>query len=89
MIQKERKGEYLGATVQVIPHVTNEIKARIRDASEDVDVLITEIGGTTGDIEGLPFLEAMRQFSLEAGRGNVIFIHVTLVPFLNAAGERS
>ena len=87
VIQKERKGEYLGATVQVIPHVTNEIKARIRDASEDVDVLITEIGGTTGDIEGLPFLEAMRQFSLEAGRGNVIFIHVTLVPFLNAAGE--
>jgi len=87
VIQKERKGEYLGATVQVIPHVTNEIKERIRDASEDVDVLITEIGGTTGDIEGLPFLEAMRQFSLEAGRGNVIFIHVTLVPFLNAAGE--
>lgn len=87
VIQKERKGEYLGATVQVIPHVTNEIKARIRDASEDVDVLITEIGGTTGDIEGLPFLEAMRQFSLEAGRGNVIFIHVTLVPFLSAAGE--
>jgi len=87
VIQKERKGEYLGATVQVIPHVTNENKARIRDASEDVDVLITEIGGTTGDIEGLPFLEAMRQFSLEAGRGNVIFIHVTLVPFLNAAGE--
>ena len=87
VIQKERKGEYLGATVQVIPHVTNEIKARIRDAGQGVDVLITEIGGTTGDIEGLPFLEAMRQFSLEAGRGNVIFIHVTLVPFLNAAGE--
>ncbi len=87
VIQKERRGEYLGATVQVIPHVTNEIKARIRAASDDVDVLITEIGGTTGDIEGLPFLEAMRQFSLEAGHGNVIFIHVTLVPFLNAAGE--
>lgn len=87
VIQKERRGEYLGATVQVIPHVTNEIKARIRAASEDVDVLITEIGGTTGDIEGLPFLEAMRQFSLEAGHANVIFIHVTLVPFLNAAGE--
>ena len=87
VIQKERKGEYLGATVQVIPHVTNEIKARIRDASKDVEALITEIGGTTGDIEGLPFLEAMRQFSLEAGRRNVIFIHVTLVPFLNAAGE--
>ncbi len=87
VIQKERRGEYLGATVQVIPHVTNEIKARIRAASDDVDVLITEIGGTTGDIEGLPFLEAMRQFALEAGRGNAIFIHVTLVPFLNAAGE--
>lgn len=87
VIQKERRGEYLGATVQVIPHVTNEIKNRIRAASEDVDVLITEIGGTTGDIEGLPFLEAMRQFALEAGHGNVVFIHVTLVPYLNAAGE--
>ena len=87
VIQKERRGEYLGATVQVIPHVTNEIKNRIRLASEDVDILITEIGGTTGDIEGLPFLEAMRQFALEAGRENVMFIHVTLVPFLKAAGE--
>ena len=87
VIQKERRGEYLGKTVQVIPHVTNEIKNRILHASEDVDVLITEIGGTTGDIEGLPFLEAMRQFSLEAGHENVIFLHVTLVPFLNAAGE--
>lgn len=87
VIQKERRGEYLGATVQVIPHVTNEIKNRIRLASENVDVLITEIGGTTGDIEGLPFLEAMRQFALEAGRENVMFIHVTLVPFLKAAGE--
>ncbi len=87
VIQKERRGEYLGATVQVIPHVTNEIKDRIRMASEAIDVLITEIGGTTGDIEGLPFLEAMRQFALEAGRNNVMFIHVTLVPFLKAAGE--
>lgn len=87
VIQKERRGEYLGATVQVIPHVTNEIKNRIRLASEGVDILITEIGGTTGDIEGLPFLEAMRQFALEAGRENVMFIHVTLVPFLKAAGE--
>lgn len=87
VIQKERRGEYLGKTVQVIPHVTNEIKERIRVASEDVDILITEIGGTTGDIEGLPFLEAMRQFALEAGRDNVIFIHVTLLPFLAAAGE--
>ena len=71
----------------MIPHVTNEIKNRIRLASEGVDILITEIGGTTGDIEGLPFLEAMRQFALEAGRENVMFIHVTLVPFLKAAGE--
>jgi len=87
VIQKERKGEYLGKTVQVIPHVTNEIKARIREAGTGVDVLITEIGGTTGDIEGLPFLEALRQFALEAGPGNVVFIHVTLIPFLKAAGE--
>ena len=87
VIQKERRGEYLGKTVQVIPHVTNEIKARILAAGDDVDVLITEIGGTTGDIEGLPFLEAMRQFALAAGHGNVVFIHVTLVPYLAAAGE--
>ncbi|TVR53077.1 MAG: CTP synthase [Puniceicoccaceae bacterium] len=87
VIQKERRGDYLGKTVQVIPHVTNEIKERIRQSGNDVDVLITEIGGTTGDIEGLPFLEAMRQFALEAGPGNVMFIHVTLVPFLKAAGE--
>ncbi len=87
VIQKERRGDYLGKTVQVIPHVTNEIKERIRQAGKDVDILITEIGGTTGDIEGLPFLEAMRQFALEAGAGNVLFIHVTLIPFLKAAGE--
>jgi len=87
VIQKERHGDYLGKTVQVIPHVTNEIKARIRQAGSDVDVLITEIGGTTGDIEGLPFLEAMRQFALEVGPREVVFIHVTLVPFLSAAGE--
>ncbi len=87
VIQKERRGDYLGKTVQVIPHVTNEIKERIFQAAKDVDVLITEIGGTTGDIEGLPFLEAMRQFALEAGPHDVIFIHVTLVPFLQAAGE--
>jgi len=87
VIQKERRGDYLGKTVQVIPHVTNEIKKRIFGGGKDVDVLITEIGGTTGDIEGLPFLEAMRQFSLEAGPREVVFIHVTLVPFLNAAGE--
>ena len=87
VIQKERRGDYLGKTVQVIPHVTNEIKERIYSAAKDVDVLITEIGGTTGDIEGLPFLEAMRQFALEVGPQDAIFIHVTLVPFLQAAGE--
>ncbi len=87
VIQKERRGVYLGKTVQVIPHVTNEIKERIYSGGKDVDVLITEIGGTTGDIEGLPFLEAMRQFALEVGSNDVIFIHVTLVPYLKAAGE--
>ncbi len=87
VLQKERRGDYLGKTVQVIPHVTNEIKDRMYAASKDVDVLITEIGGTVGDIEGLPFLEALRQFSLEVGRENVLFIHVTLLPYLKAAGE--
>ena len=87
VIQKERRGDYLGKTVQVIPHVTNEIKERIYAGGKGVDVLITEIGGTTGDIEGLPFLEAMRQFAHEAGPKDVIFIHVTLVPYLTAAGE--
>ena len=87
VIQKERRGDYLGKTVQVIPHVTNEIKERLYAASEGVDVLITELGGTTGDIEGLPFLEALRQFSLEVGKENVVFIHVTLIPYLKAAGE--
>ena len=87
VIQKERRGDYLGKTVQVIPHVTNEIKSRIYESGKDVDVLITELGGTTGDIEGLPFLEALRQFSLEVGKENVLFIHVTLIPYLKAAGE--
>ena len=87
VIQKERRGDYLGKTVQVIPHVTDEIKARIRAGGEGVDVLITEIGGTTGDIEGLPFLEALRQFQHDAGRENVAFLHCTLVPFIKAAGE--
>src|ERR1700678_3645497 len=87
IILKERRGDYLGKTVQVIPHVTNEIKERIHAGGKGVDVLITEIGGTTGDIEGLPFLEAMRQFAHEAGPKDVIFIHVTLVPYLIAAGE--
>lgn len=91
IIQKERRGDFLGKTVQVIPHVTDEIKKHIYggagEGDERVDVLITEIGGTVGDIEGLPFLEAMRQFALELGRDNVLFIHVTLIPFLKAAGE--
>ncbi len=87
VIQNERRGMYLGKTVQVIPHVTNEIKERIYQGGKDVDVLITEIGGTTGDIEGLPFLEAMRQFALEVGPRDCLFIHVTLVPYLGAAGE--
>ena len=86
IIQKERRGDYLGKTVQVIPHVTNEIKSQLRE-TKDVDILITEIGGTVGDIEGLPFLEAMRQFALEVGKDNVLFIHVTLIPYLKAAGE--
>ena len=89
VIAKERRGDYLGKTVQVIPHVTDEIKARIRlvEREQPADVLITEIGGTTGDIEGLPFLEAIRQFTLEVGPRNAIVIHVTLVPFIKAAGE--
>ena len=89
VILKERRGDYLGKTVQVIPHVTDEIKNRIRDVSAEskADVLITEIGGTTGDIEGLPFLEAIRQFNLEAGPQNVLNLHVTLVPYIKAAGE--
>src|SRR4051812_1839418 len=89
VILKERRGDYLGKTVQVIPHVTDEIKNRIRELSDEskYDVVITEIGGTTGDIEGLPFLEAIRQFILEVGRDNVLNIHVTLVPFIKAAGE--
>ena len=87
IIKKERRGDYLGETVQVIPHVTNEIKERLHLAGKGVNVLITEIGGTIGDIEGLPFLEAMRQFTLEVGKANVFFLHVTLVPILKAAGE--
>src|SRR3954468_12581070 len=87
VIAKERRGDYLGKTVQVIPHVTNEIKERIHKGGKGVDVLITEIGGTTGDIEGLPFLEALRQFALEVGPRDCLFIHVTLVPFVAAAGE--
>jgi CTP synthase len=89
VLRKERKGEYLGSTVQVIPHITNEIKARIRSVAEatDTDVVITEIGGTVGDIESLPFLEAIRQFRREVGQENVLYVHVTLVPFIETAGE--
>ncbi|MDP9491836.1 MAG: CTP synthase [Actinomycetota bacterium] len=89
VLRKERKGEYLGSTVQVIPHITNEIKDRIRRVSEatDTDVVISEVGGTVGDIESLPFLEAIRQFRREAGPENVMYIHVTYVPFVDSAGE--
>jgi CTP synthase len=88
VIDKERHGDYLGRTVQVIPHVTDEIKSAVRAlATEDVDVVITEIGGTVGDIEGLPFLEAIRQFALDVGKQNCLYVHLTLVPYLKAAGE--
>src|SRR5206468_9124921 len=87
ILTKERRGDYLGKTVQVIPHVTDEIKACIRKVSENVDVVIVEIGGTVGDIESLPFLEAIRQMRLELGAENTLFVHVTLVPFISAAGE--
>jgi CTP synthase len=88
VIQKERHGDYLGKTVQVIPHVTDEIKGAVKKlVADDVDVVITEIGGTVGDIEGLPFLESIRQFALDVGKQNVLYIHLTLVPYLKAAGE--
>ena len=87
VIKKERRGDYLGGTVQVIPHVTDEIKACIRSAVDGVDLVIVEIGGTVGDIESLPFLEAIRQFRNDVGRENVVYIHVTLVPYMKAAGE--
>lgn len=87
VLEKERKGDYLGQTVQVIPHITQEIKDHIYKAAEGVDIVLTEIGGTTGDIEGLPFLEAMRQFTLEVGKQNVLFIHVTLLPYMHTSGE--
>jgi len=87
VIQKERRGEYLGGTVQVIPHVTDEIKQRILSCAKGEDVLIVEVGGTVGDIESLPFLEAIRQLRLEVGYGNSLSVHVTLVPFIGAAGE--
>ncbi len=87
VIQKERRGDYLGRTVQVIPHITNEIKDCIRQADRDVDVVLVEIGGTVGDIESLPFLEAIRQFRQDVGRENTIYVHLTLVPYIGAAGE--
>ena len=87
VIQKERRGDYLGRTVQVIPHITNEIKDAIRGAAGDVDVVLVEIGGTVGDIESLPFLEAIRQFRQDVGRDNTLYVHLTLVPFIGAAGE--
>src|SRR5262245_59667016 len=87
VIQKERRGEYLGRTVQVIPHITNEIKDSIRAAAQDVDVLLVEIGGTVGDIESLPFLEAIRQLRQDVGKDNALYIHLTLVPFIASAGE--
>ncbi|MBI2074030.1 MAG: CTP synthase [Gemmatimonadetes bacterium] len=87
VITKERRGEYLGSTVQVIPHITDEIKAAIKRLAPDHDVVITEVGGTVGDIESLPFLEAIRQFRQEVGRDHTLFIHVTLVPYVAASGE--
>ena len=89
VLNKERKGDYLGSTVQVIPHITNEIKQRVYDvaAADGADVVITEIGGTVGDIESLPFMEAIRQVKKEVGKNDVLYIHVTLVPYISAAGE--
>src|SRR5215472_10046034 len=89
VIEKERRGDYLGKTIQVIPHVSNEIKAAVRAVAEQdqVDVVIVEIGGTVGDIESLPFLEAIRQMGNEEGQGNALFFHVTLVPYIATAGE--
>src|SRR5699024_10846599 len=89
VLNKERKGQFLGRTVQVIPHITNEIKERITRVAEDsdMDVVITEIGGTVGDIESLPFLEAIRQIKNDVGKENVMYIHVTLMPYLSKAGE--
>jgi CTP synthase len=87
VIDKERRGDYLGKTVQVIPHITDEIKQRIRDVAEDADVVIVEVGGTVGDIEGLPFLEAIRQLRHDVGRDRICYVHCALVPFISAAGE--
>jgi CTP synthase len=88
VIAKERRGDYLGGTVQVIPHITNEIKSRLQPVAENADIVIVEIGGTVGDIESLPFLEAVRQFRMDVGRAGAVFIHLTLVPFIGSAGEQ-
>src|SRR5678815_279930 len=87
VIGKERRGEYLGSTVQVIPHITDEIKSRILRCAEGLDVLVVEVGGTVGDIESLPFLEAVRQLRVELGSQNSVSVHLTLVPHIKAAGE--
>ena len=87
VIQRERRGDYLGATVQVIPHITNAIKESIRAVDDHVDVVLVEIGGTVGDIESLPFLEAIRQFRQDVGKENTLYIHLTLVPYIGTAGE--
>ena len=87
VITKERQGDYLGETVQVVPHITDEIKRAIRSANNDYDVMIVEIGGTIGDIESLPFLEAIRQFRYDVGRENVLYVHLTLIPYIRSAGE--
>ena len=89
VIEKERRGDYLGGTVQVIPHITNEIKSRVRKVAEDsgADIVIVEVGGTVGDIEGQPFLEAIRQFKKDVGAGNTLYVHVTLVPYVGPWGE--
>ncbi len=87
VLTKERRGDYLGGTVQVIPHVTDEIKERIRLAADGADILIVEVGGTVGDIESLPFLEAIRQFRADVGRENTCYVHIALVPYIATAGE--
>src|SRR3989339_1419771 len=87
VLRKERNGDYLGKTIQVIPHVTNEIKSRIKKVGETAEITIVELGGTVGDIEGLPFLEAIRQMKIDMGRENVLYVHLTLIPYIKAAEE--